>query len=158
MATRLRRVVLVTATVLLVAGATEAGTQGAGGAQGLSETLAELNALGLQVEVQAVEAAGVQTTTVPLALPSRAGAASAEITGNRVQESVWGRLRDLFGRALERTTQRLIDDAIAGIQDACRINLTADEGFELAFVAVALGGVTATFRPSPEFCRDNPFE
>lgn len=67
-------------------------------------------------------------------------------------------MRDLFGRAAERATQRLVDDAIEGIQDACRINLIADEGFELAFVAVSLGGVTATFRPSPEFCRDNPFE
>ena len=162
MATRLRlavlvTAVLVTAAVLSAAGAMEAGTQGTA-ARGLSETLAELNSLGLQVEVQIGETPGVQSTTLPPASRPGSGAASAETTANRVQESIWGRLRDLFGAALERTAQRLIDDTIEGIQDACRINLTADEGFELAFVAVPLGGVTATFRPSPNFCRENPFE
>ena len=161
----LRPTVLVAALVLSAAGVTDAGTQGAG-AQGVSEALAELNALGLQVEVRATEVAGVQSTAVPLtslsgagtASAEGAGAASAETTANRVQESsVWERLRAIFTPAFQRTTDRLIQDAIRGIQDACRINLTADaEGFELASVGISLGGVTATFRPSPDFCVSNP--
>ena len=153
MATGSRLAVLATTVVLSAAGATEVGTQGTG-TQGLSETLAELNALGLQVEVQAVEVAGVQSTTVLPASPSRAGAASVETAENRAQESVWARVRDIFGPVFQRTADRLIEDAIEGIRDACRINLTADDpGFELAFVAISLGGVTATFRPSREFCQ-----
>ena len=156
MTRHLRPTVLVVALVLSAAGVTDAGTQGAG-AQDVSEALAELNALGLQAEVRATETAGVQSTAVPLTSLSGAGAASAE-TANRVQESsVWERLRAIFTPAFQRTTDRLIQDAIRGIQDACRINLTADaEGFELASVGISLGGVTATFRPSPDFCVSNP--
>ena len=156
--THSRVAVLVTTVVLSAAGATEAGAQGTG-AQGLSETLAELNALGLQVEVQAAEATGVQSTTVPLVSPAGAGAVSAETTENRAQESVWDRVRDIFDPVFRRTADRLIDDAVEGIRDACRINLNAgDEAFELAFVAISLGGVTATFRPSREFCLQVPME
>ena len=156
MATRSRLAVLVTTVVLSVAGATEAGPQGTE-AQGLSETLAELNALGLQVEGQAGEATRVQATTVPPASLTGAGAASAETSENRAQESVWFRVRDIFGSVFQRTADRLIEDAIEGIRDACRINLIADDqGFELASVAISLGGVTATFRPSREFCAQVP--
>ena len=153
MATHFRPALLVTALVLSAAGATDAGAQGAG-AQGVSETLAELNALGLQVEVRAAEAAGVQSATVPLTSPSGAGAASAGTTENLVQENLLDRLREILRPMFERNTERLLEDAIEGIRSACLINLTADdEGFELAFVAISLGGVTATFRPSPAFCR-----
>ena len=156
METHPRLAVLVTTVVLAAAGATAGGAQGTG-AQALSETLAELNALGLQVEVQAVEATGVQSTTVPLSSSSGAGAACAPATENRAQESVWDRVRDIFGPVFRRTADRLIEDAIEGIRDACRINLTADDqGFELAFVAVSPGGVTASFRPSREFCEQVP--
>ena len=145
------------AGVLSAAGATDAGAQAAG-AQEVSETLAELNALGLQVEVRAAEATGVQSATAPLTSPSGAGAASAETTENRVQ-SFWERLRDSLVSLFQGTTNRMVQDALEGIQGACRINQTAAEGgLELASVAISLGGVTFTFSPSPGFCESVPLE
>ena len=155
MVTHFRPAVLVTALVLSATGATDAGAQGAG-TQGVSETLAELNALGLEVEVRAAEALGVQSATAPLASSSGAGTASVETTENRAQ-SVWERLRDSLGSLFQGATNRLVQEALEGIQDACRINQTAAEGgLELASVAISLGGVTVTFRPTQGFCQSVP--
>ena len=164
MTTYVRLVVLVTAVALSAVAAADAGTQGAADAgtqgaagQGVSEALAELNALGLRVEIRAAEATAAQSTAAPPTSPSGAGTGFAETAQSRAQESVWDRVRDIFGPVFQRTADRLIEDAIGGIRDACLINLTADDqGFELASVALSLGGVTATFRPSREFCEQVP--
>ncbi len=70
-------------------------------------------------------------------------------------ESALDRLENAVRTALSRNVERVLQTVVGGIQEACQINLTADnEGFELASVAISLGAVTATFTPSAQFCAD----
>ncbi len=143
-----QRLVVMTIAVLLAVGATTAKAQDTGAS---SETLAELNALGLQVEVRPDEIAPAAPFTE--VSPPAALAPGEALPGARAQENIWDRLRGIFGDVFQRATDRLVEDAIEGIQDACRINLTAEEeGFVLTSVGISLGGVTATFTPTRGFC------
>ena len=138
--------ILVLAAAILVLGLAESA------AQDLSETLAELDALGLRVELRAGEAPIVPT---PPPAPAPPG-----VTEETQIADLWNSLVNGLDNMLQRNAIDTRENIVRAIRDACRLSITGDgEGFQLAFVAVSLGGfVTATFAPTPEFCSQMPPE
>lgn len=120
-------------------------------AQNLSETLAELEALGLRVELQTAGEAPVVAAPAPAPAP-------AGTTQQNPIVDLWTSLTNGLDNILRRNAIDTRNEIINAIRDACRLNLTEDgEGFELALVAVSLGSfVTASFSPTDEFCSQMP--
>ena len=114
-----------------------------------SETVAELNALGLQVEVQP-PGATLGTPVMEVAPP--AALASGEVLGGaRVQ--VMDYVRTTLSNVFRRNTERLIDDAMEEIGQACEMILGSTEEVGLVVsVGLSLGIITVTFTPTREFC------
>ena len=143
---------LVTAVVLLAVGATVAGAQGKE-VRELSETLAELSALGLQVEVRSAQApGGVSSTTVG----GLSSAGAPPEAGTRQRENWWARARVAIGDFFSSSANQMRDEALDGIRAACRINEAAGAGtpLELSSVTISVGIVSVTFTPSSAFCED----
>lgn len=139
-----KTILMLTATTLVL-GTTESR------AQDLSETLAELHALGLQVDLRA----GTAPIASAPALEPTAPATPAEEAQLR---DLWDRLFNGLDNILRLNAEDTRDNILRSIRAACRLNITEDgEGFQLQFVAVSLGGViTATFTPTPQFCTQMP--
>ena len=142
------KMILVLTAAILMLGTTEST------AQDLSETLAELNTLGLRVELRAGQAPIVSEPP-----PAPAGAPAPPVAaGQSPVVDFWNALTNGLDDMLRRNAEDTRNDIIRAIRDACRLNITEDgEGFQLQFVAVSLGGfVTATFAPTPRFCSQMP--
>lgn len=135
------RTVCIVALVLVMAGGTsaEATTPRSGGEQ--EAALAELHALGLQIEVLAAEA--------PTGTSAAVNAEEPAVTAAAAQT-----LRERFNQALQTLGTSIATDIrnqiAQGVRRACQ--LSNDSGIELFSVSLSVGIVTATFRPTPDLC------
>ena len=139
------KTILMLATAILVLGPAESR------AQELSETLDELDALGLRVELRA-GAAPIVPTPAPAPAPPAATEEEAPMA------DLWDRLLSGLDNILRLNAEDTRDNILRSIRAACRLNITeGGEGFQLQSVAVSLGGViTATFIPTSQFCSQMP--
>lgn len=130
--------------VMAVGVSAEATAPPPGGEQeaALAEALAELHALGLQVEVLPAAAPTGALAAANAEEPAVTAAAAAQTLRERFNQA----LRTL-GSSIATDIQNQIEQ---GVRRACQ--LSTDSGIELFSVSLSVGIVTATFRPTPGLC------
>lgn len=119
-----------------------------------ADALAELNALGLQVELLGATGLG-ETGAPPVGqaapgavnvITGEAGASMSAQTLREIRERFMGALAS-FGDSFSADLQREIE---RGVRRACQ--LSDDTGFELFSVSLSVLNITATFRPTRDLC------